>query len=286
MTLNAREMLRLLLRDRLAVAGLLVLLGFIVLAVFADSIAPFDPMAMQRVDGRIARMHPPSQQFLFGTTDYGRDIFSQVVMGSRIALQVGILAALVVTIAGTAIGLVAGYYGGLVDTILMRVVDIAYGIPFIPFVIVLVALMEPSTTNIIVAISVLSWRSVARIVRAQVLSLANRPFVKAARVAGASDLRIMWVHILPNIIPLALLEMSFVTGWAITSEASISFVGFGDPRSVSWGKTLHEAFLAGAVRTAPWWVAAPGLAIVLLVLAIFFITRGLENVINPRLREW
>jgi len=282
--MSGGQVLRALLRDRLALAGIIIVGGFVLLAVFAPWIAPYDPDTIHRVDGRVARLQPPSSQFWLGTTNLGRDVFSQVVMGSRIALQVGLLAAAMVTFVGTNVGLIAGYFGGRIDSFLMRIVDILYGIPFTPFVILLVSLLEPSVWNIIIAVSLLTWRTVARISRAQVLSLAERPFVKAARVAGASHLRIMYRHILPNILPIALLEMSFVVAWAIIAEASVSFIGFGDPRAVSWGKILHSAFIAGAVRTAPWWVAPPGIAIVLLVLGVYFITRGLESVVNPRLR--
>jgi len=271
-------------RDPLGLTGVGLLTFFVLVAIFAPVIAPYDPEAILRLDGEIARLHPPSREFWFGTTNMGRDIFSGVVLGSRIALKVGILAALLVTFVGTNVGLIAGYYGGIVDTLLMRLVDLLYGIPFIPFVIVLVSLLKPSVTNIILAVSALTWRSVARIVRSQVLTLSQRPFVKAARVAGASDLRIIYRHILPNVLPIAMLEMSFVVSWAIVSEASVSFIGFGDPTVPSWGKLLNGAFVAGAVRFAPWWVAFPGLAIVLLVLAVFFITRSLETVINPRLK--
>lgn len=276
--------LRRLVKDRLALTGLIILGLFVLVALLAPWIAPFKPDSILRIGGQIARLQAPSATFWLGTTDMGRDVFSQVVVGSRIALEVGVLAALLVTFVGTNVGLIAGYYGRTIDAILMRIVDLLYGIPFIPFVIVLVSLLSPSTWNIVLAVSILTWRSVARIVRAQVLSIVQRPFIKAARAAGAGDARIIYRHILPNIVPIALLEMSFVVSWAILSEASISFIGFGDPRVVSWGKILNAAFVAGAVRFAPWWVAAPGFAIVLLVLSVFFITRGLEEIINPRLR--
>lgn len=272
-----------LLKDPLALTGLILFACFVLVAIFAPYIAPYNPESILRVDGEIARLQKPSLTFYFGTTNMGRDIFSTVVYGSRMALTVGLLAALLVTFVGTNVGLIAGYFGGWVDTLLMRLVDLLYGIPFIPFVIVLVSLLKPSVGNIILAVSVLTWRSVARIVRSQVLTLAQRPFIKAARVAGASHFRIMYFHILPNVIPIALLEMSFVVSWAILSETSVSFVGFGDPSVPSWGKLLNAAFTAGAARIAPWWVAFPGLAIVLLVLAVFFITRGLETIVNPRL---
>src|SRR5699024_3657724 len=154
--------------------------------------------------------HKPSADHWFGTTNYGRDVFSQVIAGTRTAIIVGGLAAILVTLAGTTIGIVSGYFGGWVDSLLMRIVDIFYAIPFIPFVIVLVALMKPSLWNVILAVSLLSWRTVARLVRSQVLSVSKRPFIKAARVAGASNGRIMFKYILPNVVPIALLEMAFM----------------------------------------------------------------------------
>lgn len=282
--MSLRDIVSALVKDRMALTGMIIVAAFVLIAVFAPYIAPYDPNAILRVDGKVARLQPPSKTFLLGTTNLGRDVFSQVVIGSRIALQVGVLAALLVVFIGTNVGLIAGYFGGWVDALLMRIVDILYGIPFIPFVILLVSLLQPSVWNVIFAVSLLTWRTVARVTRAQVLSLVQRPFIKAARVAGASDFRIIYRHILPNIVPIALLEMSFVVGWAIISEATVSFIGFGDPRAVSWGKILQGAFIAGAMRNAPWWVAPPGIAIVLLVVGVFFITRGLETVINPRLR--
>jgi peptide/nickel transport system permease protein len=283
---NLEEPVRIFTRNRMAVAGLLILVLFFLIAIFAPLISTHDPTAMNRLDsGRPARLQSPSLTFLFGTTDLGRDVFSQIIMGTRVALLVGFLTALIVTFIGTNIGLISGYYGGWIDNLLMRFVDILYSIPFIPFVIVLVSLLKPSLWNIILAIALLTWRSVTRIVRSQVLSLVQRPYVKAARVAGASDFRIIFVHIAPNVLPLAFLEMAFMIGWAIIAESSVSFIGFGDPSLISWGQILHASFLSGAVRTAWWWVVPPGLAIVILVTSVFMITTGLEDVNNPRLRR-
>jgi peptide/nickel transport system permease protein len=283
---NLEEPIHIFMKNKMALAGLLILLLFFVIAIFAPLIATHDAAAMNRLEsGRPARLQPPSANFLFGTTDLGRDVFSQIVMGTRVALLVGFLTALIVTFIGTNIGLISGYYGGWIDNLLMRFVDILYSIPFIPFVIVLVSLLKPSLWNIILAIALLTWRSVTRIVRSQVLSLVQRPYVKAARVAGASDFRIIFVHIAPNVLPLAFLEMAFMIGWAIIAESSVSFIGFGDPALISWGQILHASFLSGAVRTAWWWVIPPGLAIVVLVTSVFMITTGLEDVNNPRLRR-
>ena len=273
-------------RDKLALTGLIILLTFIVVGIFSDQIAPYDPGEMIRdADGELKRLQPPSTEHFFGTTNVGRDVFSQVVQGTRTALIVGGLAAFFVTFVGTAVGIISGYFGGKVDSILMRIVDIFYAIPFIPFVIVLVALLDPSLWNVILAVSLLTWRTVARIVRSQVLSVAKRPFVKAAKVAGASHTRIMFKYILPNVVPLALLEMAFMVNWAITAEASVAFLGFGDPDATSWGQIIHYNFINGHSRDAWWWAMPPGLAIVLLLVSIFFVARALEEVVNPRLRR-
>ncbi len=272
--------------DKLALTGCFILIVFIIVALFANFIAPYDINEMHRdAQGEIKRLQPPSSEHLFGTTNVGRDIFSQVVQGAKTALMVGILAAVLVTFVGTTVGVISGYYGGWVDTLLMRIVDIFYAIPFIPFVIVLVTLLEPSIWNVILAVSLLSWRTVARIVRSQVLSVSKRPFIKAARISGASNFRIMWKYVLPNVVPLALLEMAFMVNWAITAEASVAFLGLGDPEVPSWGQILHLAFLTGNSRDAWWWMMPPGLAIVLLLVSIFFIARALESVVNPRLRS-
>src|SRR5690554_5303194 len=171
-------------RDKLALTGVIILLLFIFVGVFSEQIAPYDPGEMIRDDsGELKRLLSPNSEHWFGTTNVGRDVFSQVVKGTTTALIVGGLAAFFVTFVGTAIGIVAGYFGGKVDNFLMRVVDIFYAIPFIPFVIVLVALLEPSLWNVILAVSLLTWRTVARIVRSQVLTVVKRPFVKAAKVA-------------------------------------------------------------------------------------------------------
>lgn len=272
--------------DPLALVGFIILACFVIVGIFAPHLTPFDPTEMiNRPDGSLAFLDPPSPRHWLGTTDLGRDVLSQVIMGTRVALIVGFLAALLVTVIGTLIGLFAGYFRGWVDDLLMRLVDLAYSIPFEPFAIVLVGLLRPSIWTVIIAISLLTWRAPARVIRAQVLSVAQRPFIKAARVAGASPLRIIFAHIAPNILPLTFVYMTIEFGIAIVAEASVSFLGFGDPHVESWGKTLHLAFLTGAIRKAWWWAIPPGLCITLIVLSVFFISRAWEEVINPRLRR-
>ncbi|NLJ78805.1 MAG: ABC transporter permease [Tissierellia bacterium] len=273
-------------RDKLALFGVAILIFFILVGIFANVIAPYEPSERHyNAERQIRRLEGPSSEHWFGTTDVGRDIFSQVVLGTRTALLVGILAALLVTLVGSSVGIISGYFGGITDSILMRIVDFFYAIPFIPFVIVLSAVLNPSIWNIILAVSLLSWRTVARMVRSQVLSISKRPFIKAAKVSGAGDLRIMFKYILPNVIPIILLEMAFMVNWAIMAEASVAFLGFGDPDKQSWGQILHFSFVTGNSRNAWWWTAAPGVAIVLLLISIFFVARALEEVIDPRLRR-
>jgi peptide/nickel transport system permease protein len=221
-----------------------------------------------------------------GTTSGGRDIFSQLVFGARPALLVGFLAAFCVALIGTVVGLIAGYFGGWIDNLLMRITDVAFGIPFVPFVIVLVAFLRPSIWNIVAAMALLLWRDTARVIRSQVLTLRERSFVQAARVSGAGPWRIIFLYIAPNIIPLSLLYGTLAVGWAILTEASVSFLGFGDPGVVSWGSMLQDAYVSQALaRGAYYWFVPPGLCIILAVMAGFFIGRGYEELLFPRLRE-
>lgn len=284
--MKAKEILRLLIKDKLGLLGFFILLFFIFMAVFAPQLIPYDPtMKSYNADGTLARLEPPSSEHWLGTTQLGRDVLSQVIAGSRVALVVGLLSAAMVTIIGTGIALIAGYFGGWIDDVLMRIADIVYGIPFLPFVIILVAILGPSLWNIIFAIVLIAWRTTSRVIRSEVLSLKERTFIQAARLSGASPLRIIIRHLAPNILPLSLVYSSLAMGWAIITEASVSFLGYGDPLLISWGKILFEAYVAHAVTEAWWWVVPPGLAITLLVMSGFFVSRSLEEILNPRLRK-
>lgn len=278
--------IRLPMGDPFAIAGLLIYAVFILTAIFADVIAPYDPTEiLYSADYNLASDFVPGQEgHILGTTSLGRDIFSQIVYGSRSALLVGFTAAFMVAFIGTIIGLLSGYFGGWVDTILMRLADIAFGIPFLPFVIVISAFLEPSIWNTVVAMGLVLWRDTGRVIRSQVLSLRSRGYVEAARVVGSSDLKIILRHIAPNILPLSFLYGSIAIGWAILTEASISFLGFGDPNQISWGFMLQDAFASQALaRQAYHWFIPPGLTIILVVSAGFFISRGYENLLFPKL---
>ncbi len=273
-------------QDRLAPIGAVLLLGFLLLAIFGPALAPYDPREVQVNEVGIARrLEPPSAQHWLGTEATGRDVLSQLLVGARVAVLVGFVAALLVVVIGTLIGLCAGYFGGWVDVVLMRLTDAAFVVPTIPFVVVVVAVSRPSLTSVVLAIALLFWRSSARVIRAQTMALRERPYIKAARAAGSSDVRIIVRHLLPNVLPLATLYGAVGVQAAVTTEASLSFLGFGDPSVLSWGRMLQYAFASGATRGAWWWVVPPGLMITLLVLSVYLVRRGYEDVVNPRLRS-
>lgn len=273
--------------DRFAMVGLIIYLFVVIIAIFAPVIAPHDPHEMLRYDGEYRTNAEPNSENILGTTNMGRDVFSQLVYGARPAVLVGVSAAFMVVLIGTLVGLVAGYYRGKVDTFLMRVTDVAFGIPFEPFVIVLVAFLGPSIWNIVLAMGLLLWRDTARVIRSQVLVVRERGFVESARVAGASNFRIIFRHITPNILPLALLYGSLAMGWAILTEAAISFLGFGDPSSVSWGFMLNDAFVSQALSRGSYsWFVPPGICIMLVVMAGFYIGRGSEKILYPRMNQY
>jgi peptide/nickel transport system permease protein len=274
-------------RDPFFVAGIAIYLLFALTAVFADTIAPNSPKDILFLpDGRLAAALPPSFAFPLGTTTSGSDIFSQLVHGAQSALIVGLSAAFVVVTVGTLVGLLAGYFGGLIDAVLMRIADVALGMPLLPFVIVLAAFLGPSTWNVVLAMSLLLWPNSARIIRAQVLSLRERAYIEAARTAGSGHLRILFYHIAPNVLPLALLFGSIAIGWAILTEASVSFLGFADPDTTTWGFMLQDAYVSQALSRGLYnWFIPPGICIVLLVSAGFFISRSYEQFLFPRLRD-
>jgi peptide/nickel transport system permease protein len=278
--------LRLPLNDPFALFGLGIYIIFVLMAIFANYLAPYDPTEILYTPSYdlAADLRPGQEGFVLGTTSLGRDIFSQIVYGTRSALLIGLTAAFMVALIGSIVGLVSGYFGGWIDALLMRLADIAFGIPFLPFVIVLAAFLEPSIWNVVIAMALVLWRDTARVIRSQVLSLRSRGYVDAARVAGSSDLKIILRHIAPNILPLSFLYGSIAIGWAILTEASISFLGFGDPESISWGYMLQDAFASQALaKQAYYWFVPPGICIILVVSAGFFITRGYESILFPKL---
>lgn len=270
--------------DRLGSVGALVIAFATLVAIFGPWLMPHDPYASLRMaDGRMAVLKPPGAEFPFGTTNLARDLLSQMIAATRTTMMIGLVSGLISIVIGANIGLFAGYYGGRVDNVLMRLTDVVYGMPFLPFIIVLISLFGRSIWFVMLAIVLIVWRTSARVVRAQTMAIKHRQFIAFARARGASDLRIIYRHIGPNILPLLLLYTSFNIAWAIVTEASASFLGFGDPNALTWGSILQDLWASGYTRSAWWWFFAPSAAIVLLVSAFVFVSRAYEVVANPRL---
>lgn len=273
---------RRLISNHLGSIGLFILTIMVVVAVFAPLIAPYDPGL------RVGRpFMPPDSRFWLGTNDLGNDILSEIIYGTRVSLSIGAIAASVAISIGTIVGLVSGYAGGKVDSFLMRTVDLLLVIPFLPLMILLAAYVGPSYWNIVLVIGLLSWARPARVVRSQVLSLRTRGYVTAARSLGAPTLYVIWHHILPGVLPLTLAQFVMAASHTILVEASLSFLGLGDPLARSWGQILYYAqargaFLSGAWK---WWVLPPGVAIAITVLGFAFTGYALEEIVNPRLRK-
>jgi peptide/nickel transport system permease protein len=264
------------------VAGVALLVLLTVAAALAPWISPSNPGETTGDP-----FEAPSRRHLLGTNDIGQDILSEMIYGARVSLVIGFLAALVAVAIGTSVGIAAGYFGGAVDATLMRLVDVVLVIPFLPLMILLAAYLGPSFWNIIIVIGVLVWARPARILRAQVLSLRTLGYVEAARALGAPARRILQTHILPAVLSLSLAQFILAASNAILIEASLSFLGLGDPTTKSWGSILYyaqvrSAFLSGAWV---WWVLPPGLLITAAVLGFALTGFALEEVINPTLRR-
>lgn len=268
------------LRNRLAVTGLVVLATLIVLALFADRVAPF---GINEVD--VAnRLTAPSRDYLFGTDELGRDVFSRVVVASRVSLQVGFIAVGIALAAGVPIGLIAGYYGGGVDSILMRLMDILFSIPAIVLAIAILAALGPGIINAMIAIGIVYTPIFARITRGSVLALREAVFVRAARSLGATDGRILRTHILPNVIAPIIVQTSLSLAFAILAEAALSFLGLGiQPPDPAWGRMLAEG--RSFFTQAPWMAIFPGIAILVTVMAFNFVGDGLRDALDPQQRS-
>lgn len=221
---------------------------------------------------------------LLGTDYNGTDNFTQVVYGARISLFVGLLATLIGIALGLVVGLIAGFLGSLVDQTLMRFTDMMLVIPVLPLLLVLVAVLGANIYNIIVILGFLGWMGFARIIRSQVLSLKERPFIEAAKAAGAGNGRIMVTHIFPNIVSLTYVNLALAVPSAILTEAALEFLGLGDPTVVSWGIMFYHAEIAGSLFD-PWWVMPPGLAIALISLSFILVGYALDEIFNPKLRK-
>ena len=229
--------------------------------------------------------YPSGNRYILGTDYEGHDILSWLIYGTRSELLVGVTAALFAVVIGTIVGLVAGYYSGLVDDLLMRATDVVLSLPFIVIALLFASVFGPMLINIVIIIAVLSWAGIARVIRSVTLSLKERSFVDAAIIAGASESRLIFRHIAPNVLPYTFLYMTFTVSGAIITEAILAFLGFGDPSNVTWGMMLQFLQISGHSLDAPWWLLPPGIAITLLSLSFYLIGRAFDEVVNPRLRR-
>jgi peptide/nickel transport system permease protein len=265
--------------------GLGILLAIVAMALLAPWISDHDELEVVNTIEN-PRWATPSEFPPLGTDNYGRSVWAQFVWGARISLLVGLAATLVAIVIGSVVGILAGFYRGIGSAILQRLTEWFLVIPFLPLAIVLAAILGPSVQNLILVIGVTSWPSTARLVRAQVLTLKERPYVERSRALGASNRHLMGRHILPNVSPIILANLTLTVPIAILSETTLAFLGLGDPTRASWGKMLEEAFRAGALtRNAWWYYLPPGLGIMAVVLAFTLIGTALEEILDPRLRE-
>jgi peptide/nickel transport system permease protein len=229
--------------------------------------------------------YPSGNRYLLGTDYEGHDILAWVIYGTRSELMVGITAAFVAVVIGTVVGLVAGFYPGVIDSLLMRATDVMLALPGLVILLLFAAVFGPSLINIMIIIAILSWAGIARVIRSVTLSLKERAFVDAAIIAGASESRLIFRHIAPNVLPYTFLYMTFTISGAIVTEAILAFLGFGDVNHVTWGMMLQFLQISGHSLTAPWWLLPPGICITLLSLSFYLIGRAFDEVVNPRLRK-
>lgn len=265
------------LRHKLAMAGLMVLVILYALAILAPWITLYE---FDEID--LYNMYsPPSAQHWFGTDELGRDALTRVLYGGRISLMVGTVVAILSSLIGTLIGMMAGYYGKWVDNLLMRFVDLMLSLPLLPLLIVVAAIRGPGLGGIIIILGLLTWTSVARLVRGSFLSIREEDYVQAARALGASDLRIIVRHMLPNAMAPIIVSTTLMVGIAILIESVLSYLGFGiQPPTPSWGNMLHKARIT--MTQYPWLTYFPGLMIVLTVLCFNFVGDGLRDALDPR----
>jgi peptide/nickel transport system permease protein/oligopeptide transport system permease protein len=274
-------------RNKLAM-GALVWLAFIVLvAVTANLWAPRalgDPIFIDTTKAGELSLLPPSTDHLFGTDQMGRDVLCRVIYGAQVSLRIGVLAVVVMLVLGMFLGAIAAYYGGIVDSVIMRLADTFYSFPFILFAIALVAILGPSWINVFLAIGVIGWPSIARVFRSSILSVKENEYVQAARALGASSRRILARHIMPNAMAPVVVIGTMTIGGAILTEAALSFLGMGvQLPNPSWGNMLEEA--RNYMTLAPWLMVFPGIAILTTVLAFVLLGDGLRDALDVKMKE-
>ena len=272
-------------KSRPGMIGLVLLLAFIALALAAPLISDPAGLKASNTVGN-PEFASPSEFGPLGTDHLGRSVAAQFVWGSRVSLFVGLSATVLTMLFGSIVGIVAGFFGGWTESVLMRVTEWFLVIPFLPLAIVLASVLEPSVTTVILVIAVTTWPATARIIRAQVLTVKQRLYVDRSRALGATNWHVTTRHVLPNIGPLILANLTLTVPVAILTESTLAFLNLGDPNRASWGKSIEEAFSNGAILRDAWWYYLPaGLGIVAVVLAFTLVGQALEEILDPRLRE-
>ena len=268
--------------DPMGRTGIIILAVTFLAAVVGPLIWPFDPAAVGADASSI--FQPPSSAHWLGTDELGRDVFSQFLTGARISLFVGIMATAIATVIGAGLGIVSGYFRGPVDSTAMGVTDFFLVLPALPLMIAMAAIFGQNLLIIILVIGVLAWPRTARIVRSQTLSIRERQFVPRARSLGSSNARIIRTNITPHLLSLIVANTILVVAGCILAEATLSFIGLGDPNRISWGSMLHFAFVSGAVGRGAWWYfLPPGLGILVVVLGFTLVGHAFERITNPKL---
>lgn len=271
---------RIIANDKVRNGGIAILFLFVLCATLAPWVATHDPWEFGPAFLR------PSATHLLGTNDVGQDIFSELLYGARNSLLVGFASALLSVSVGTVVGLVAGFRKGVLDDLLMGATDVFLVMPMLPLAILVSVYLGPSTWNLILVIGLLWWPSTARVIRSQVLSIRESGYVESARALGAGDLWLMRRHVLPNVLPVLMAKFVLTVAVAMLMDASLSFLGLGDPVAKSWGMTLRYAFLRGGfVNGLWWWYVPPGLAIGLCILSLALISFSIEEKSDPRLKR-
>lgn len=269
---------RIILSDRAAKIYFTLILFILALGAFGPHLAPYEYNAIQRGDdGSILRVDEPSIDHPLGTTSNGYDVLSRVLYGARPTVMSGVLGGTLIISIGLTVGLTAGYVGGTIDGLLMRFTDIIYGIPLLPAAIVLAAYLGTGFFTTILIIGLLLWRGSARVIRSQVLQIKERPFIRAAKATGASDLRIIFKHIIPNVASMAVLFFALGIGYTIIIQAGLAFIGVTDPFVPSWGIIVRNAYDGGYMDVAWWWSVTPGALIAISVLSTFMFGRSYER---------
>ena len=267
------------LRNKTFCIGFFIFISVLLIAIFADIIAPYTYDEMEIIN----KLTNPNQQHLFGTDRYGRDVFSRVVHGSRIALKVGLIVVIIESFIGISLGLLAGYYGGITNRIILFITDLTWSMPPIILALAIITMLGPSLNNVVISIAVVSWAQFTRIVRAKTQSLKNMPFIEAARAFGENDFNIILRYILPNVMPSIIVITTLALPSAILLTSSLGFLGLGaQPPLPDWGVILSNGI--PFIRKAPWITIFPGLAIAYTVLGFNLIGEGLRDILDPKLK--